>query len=216
MPRYKLTIEYDGTAYSGWQKQTDVPSIHAVIEQAAMKFLNTNTQPEIQCAGRTDAGVHAKGQVAHIDLPEARAENVIVRGLNSLMMPHPISILSAEAVPHSFSARFDAKRRHYLYRIINRKGQPALDRDRAWHVHKPLDVAAMNAAAQLLIGYHDFSSFRSSDCQALSPVKTVRAIEISRRGAYWRLYEAQARKAEQDALLDAEAPTQASSQATQA
>lgn len=181
MPRYKLTIEYDGTGYSGWQKQTEAPSIQAVIERAAMQFLGADTPPEIQCAGRTDAGVHARGQVAHLDLPVARAPHTIVRGLNGLMIEHPISILTAEEVPDEFNARFDGKRRHYLYRIVNRKGQPALDRDRAWHIHKPLDIAAMNDAAKLLHGTHDFSSFRGGDCQAKSPLKTLDTLEVKQR-----------------------------------
>ena len=181
MPRYKLTLEYDGTAYSGWQKQTEAPSIQAVLEAACQQFMNAEAPIDVQCAGRTDAGVHARGQVAHVDLREVRASNAIVRGLNALMLPHPISVLSAEPVPDDWSARFDAQRRHYLYRIVNRKGQPALDRDRAWHIHKPLDIARMNEAAQLLIGHHDFSSFRGGDCQAKSPMKTLDTLEIKAR-----------------------------------
>jgi tRNA pseudouridine38-40 synthase len=181
MPRYKLTLEYDGTPYSGWQKQSEAPSIHAALEVAAGKFMNSDATIEIQCAGRTDAGVHARGQVAHIDLHEARAPNVIVRGLNSLLIPHPIAVLSAEAVADDFNARFDATKRHYLYRIVNRKGAPALDRDRVWHVHKPLDITRMNAAAQLLIGHHDFTSFRSGDCQAKSPMKTLDTLTVKQR-----------------------------------
>lgn len=181
MPRYKLTIEYDGTPYSGWQKQTEAPSVQAVIEEAAGRFMNAEKPIEVWCAGRTDAGVHARGQVAHIDLPEERTTRAIVRGLNALMMPHPVSILSTEEVADDWSARFTATKRHYLYRIVNRKGQPALDVNRAFHVHKPLDIAAMNAAAQHLIGHHDFSSFRGGDCQAKSPMKTLDTLEVKQR-----------------------------------
>lgn len=181
MPRYKLTLEYDGTPYSGWQRQSDVPSVQAVIEEAAGKFMNTEQLIEVWCAGRTDAGVHARGQVAHVDLPEARTAQAIVRGLNALMMPHPISVLKAEEVADDWSARFAAHKRHYLYRIVNRKGQPALDANRAFHVHKPLDIAAMNAAAQHLLGHHDFSSFRGGDCQAKSPMKTLDTLEVKAR-----------------------------------
>jgi tRNA pseudouridine38-40 synthase len=181
MPRYKLTLEYDGTDYSGWQKQTEAPSIQSVLERACQQFMNADAPIDVQCAGRTDAGVHARGQVAHVDFRESRASNVIVRGLNSLMMPHPISVLTAEEVPDDWSARFNAQKRHYLYRIVNRKGQPALDRDRALHIHKPIDIVKMNEAAQLLIGHHDFSSFRGGDCQAKSPMKTLDTLEIKAR-----------------------------------
>lgn len=181
MPRYKLTLEYDGTPYSGWQKQSEAPSVQAVLEQAATRFMNEAETVEVQCAGRTDAGVHARGQVAHVDFAEERAPNTIVRGLNALMMPHPIAVLSAEPVAADFSARFDAKKRHYLYRITNRKGAPALDAHRAWHVHKPLNIEAMQQAAQCLIGHHDFSSFRGGECQAKSPLKTLDTLEIRQR-----------------------------------
>jgi tRNA pseudouridine38-40 synthase len=181
MPRYKLTLEYDGTPYSGWQKQSEVPSVQAVIEIAATRFMNARETVEVQCAGRTDAGVHARGQVAHVDFNEPRELNAIVRGLNALMMPHPIAVLKAEKMPDDFNARFDAKKRHYLYRIINRKGQPALDHDRAWHVHKPIDIGRMREAASLLIGHHDFSSFRGGECQAKSPMKTLDTLEIKVR-----------------------------------
>ncbi len=180
MPRYKLTLEYDGTPFSGWQRQSEAPSVQAAVEEAAMKFCNADAPIEVQCAGRTDAGVHARGQVAHVDLPE-RPSNAIVRGLNALMNHQPISVLSAELVADDFNARFDAQSRHYLYRITNRKGQPALDKNRSWHVHKPLDLAAMNTAAQLLVGRHDFTSFRAGDCQAQSPVKTLDYLEVKAR-----------------------------------
>lgn len=181
MPRYKLTLEYDGTPYSGWQKQSEAASVQAVLEAACTHFMHAPTLIEVQCAGRTDAGVHARGQVVHVDFSEAREPHTIMRGLNALMVPHPIAVLSAELVADDFSARFDAKTRHYLYRIINRKARGALDSNRAWHVHKPLDIAAMNAAAQLLIGHHDFSSFRSTACQSQSPIKTLDTLVVKQR-----------------------------------
>lgn len=181
MPRYKLTIEYDGTDYCGWQKQSEHPSVQAALEAAAGAFMSNTAPIEVQCAGRTDAGVHARGQVAHIDFAEPREPHAIVRGLNALLLPHPIAVLSAEPVADDFSARFDATKRHYLYRIVNRPARLALDDTRAWHVHKPLDIAAMNEAAQLLIGSHDFSSFRSGACQAKSPIKTLDTLEVLAR-----------------------------------
>lgn len=181
MPRYKLTIEYDGTPYSGWQKQTEHPSVQAVIEAACTTFMDARETVEVQCAGRTDAGVHARGQVAHVDFASPREPHTIVRGLNGLMIQHPIAVLSAERVADDFSARFDATKRHYLYRIVNRKGQPALEKTRAWHVHQPLDIGKMNEAARILIGHHDFTSFRGSECQSASPVKTLETLEVKVR-----------------------------------
>lgn len=181
MPRYKLTVEYDGTPYAGWQKQSEVPSVQAVLEAAATHFMQAPELIEVQCAGRTDAGVHARGQVVHVDFGEERAPHTIVRGLNALMVPHPIAVLKAELVADDFSARFDAKTRHYLYRIVNRKARGALDANRAWHVHKPLDIEAMQAAANLLIGRHDFSSFRSTACQSQSPIKTLDTLVVKQR-----------------------------------
>ncbi len=181
MPRYKLTLEYDGTAYSGWQKQTEAPSVQAVVEAACTAFMNASAPIEVQCAGRTDAGVHARGQVAHVDFHEAREPYAIVRGLNALMMDAPIAVIRAEQVADDFSARFDAKKRHYLYRIINRPARLGLDATRAWHVHSPLDIEKMREAASCLIGHHDFSSFRSGACQAKSPIKTLDTLEIKTR-----------------------------------
>ena len=181
MPRYKLTLEYDGTPYCGWQRQTAHPSVQAVLEAACAEFMGEAAPIEVQCAGRTDAGVHARGQVVHVDFATPRELHAIVRGLNGLMIRHPIAVLSAEAVADDFSARFDAARRHYLDRIVNRKGQPALDRDRAWHVHQPLNLARMQEAAELLIGRHDFSSFRGGECQAKSPIKTLDSLTVRAR-----------------------------------
>lgn len=181
MPRYKLTIEYDGTGYCGWQKQAGAPSIQSALEAAAAIFMNSAAPIEMHCAGRTDAGVHARGQVAQVDFSEMREPYAVVRGLNALLLPHTIAVLHAEIVADDFSARFDAKRRHYRYRIINRPARLGLDRNRAWHIHKPMDIEAMRAAAQLLIGHHDFSSFRSGACQAKNPVKTLDMLEIKTR-----------------------------------
>lgn len=181
MPRYKLTIEYDGTAYCGWQKQPDVPSIQGHLEAALARFMGEDAPIDTQCAGRTDAGVHARGQVAHVDLREPRDCHAIVLGINALLLPERIAVVSAEPVADDFSARFGATKRHYLYRIINRSARPAIDADHAWHVHKPLDLAAMNEAAQYLIGHHDFTSFRAGECQAKSPMKTLDTLEVKAR-----------------------------------
>ena len=181
MPRYKLTIEYDGTPFCGWQKQGDVPTVQAVLEEAAKQFLGTGEPVEIYCAGRTDAGVHARGQVAHMDLPVARDLFSVRQGLNNFMLGHPIVVVKAEEVAEDFHARFDAKRRHYLYRITNRSSRLALDVDRAWQVHGEFDLEAMREAASYLIGTHDFTSFRDKDCQSPSPIKTLDTLEILQR-----------------------------------
>ncbi len=179
MPRYKLTIEYDGTPYKGWQKQENGASVQAAIEAACLQFVN---QPvELSVAGRTDAGVHAKGQVAHVDFPISRDPFNIREGLNKILLPHPIAIINAEEVSPDFHARLSAKKRHYLYRIINRDARPTLDATRGWHVFYKLDIKAMNEAAEHLIGHHDFSSFRASECQARSPMKTLDSLTIKRR-----------------------------------
>jgi tRNA pseudouridine38-40 synthase len=180
MPRYKLTIEYDGTPFNGWQKQGGLPTVQAVLEAAVSSYVATPT--EVWCAGRTDAGVHATGQVAHVDLPEVRDVNQIVRGVNNLSLPHPVVVVKAEEVSPEFHARFDAKARHYHYKIVNRPARTALDGLRAWYVRKELDVSAMREAAAHLVGHHDFSSFRSNECQSKSPIKTLDALEVSRDG----------------------------------
>ena len=181
MPRYKLTIEYDGTPYSGWQKQEGIRSVQGILETAAAKFIGDGKPVEVYCAGRTDAGVHARGQVAHLDLPVERDVFNVRQGISILMLPEPITILKAERVDDGFHARFDAVRRHYLYRITNRSSRLALDATRSWQVHGEFDFDAMRQAASYLIGHHDFSSFRSADCQAKSPMKTLDTLEIARR-----------------------------------
>jgi tRNA pseudouridine38-40 synthase len=178
MPRYKLTIEYDGTPFVGWQVQENGPSVAAAIEAAFGKF--AGEVPKVSGAGRTDAGVHALGQVAHVDLAKERDTDTIRDALNAHLRPDPIAILSVDNVPADFDARFSAKARHYLYRIVNRRADLALDRDRAWRIGRPIDADAMHAAAQHLVGHHDFTTFRSTECQAKSPMKTLDRLAVSR------------------------------------
>lgn len=180
MPRYKLTIEYDGTPFVGWQVQENGPSIAGAITAAFAKF--AGEEPKVFGAGRTDAGVHALGQVAHVDLGKEWDTDTIRDALNAHLRPQPIAILRAEPVAPDFDARFSARARHYLYRIANRRADLALDRDRAWRVAKPLDSEAMHEAAQRLVGKHDFTTFRSAECQAKSPVKTLDALDVVRVG----------------------------------
>jgi tRNA pseudouridine38-40 synthase len=178
MPRYKLTIEYDGGPFSGWQIQENGPSIQGALE-AAIKAIS-GEQVRVHGAGRTDAGVHALAQVAHCDIAKHFAPGRLRDGLNAHLRPHPIGVLEAEIVPESFEARFSAIRRHYLYRIVNRRANLALDAGRVWRVPKPLDAQAMHAAAQHLVGKHDFSTFRDSECQARSPEKTLDQLDVIR------------------------------------
>jgi tRNA pseudouridine38-40 synthase len=178
MPRYKLTIEYDGMPFVGWQVQENGPSVAGAIEAAFGKFAGET--PKVSGAGRTDAGVHALGQVAHVDLAKERDTDTIRDALNAHLRPDPIAILSVDNVPADFDARFSAKARHYLYRIVNRRADLALDRDRAWRIGRPIDADAMHAAAQHLVGHHDFTTFRSTECQAKSPMKTLDRLAVSR------------------------------------
>ena len=190
MPRYRLTIEYDGTPFVGWQVQENGLSIAGVISAAFGKF--AGEQPKVSGAGRTDAGVHALGQVAHVDLAKDWDTDTIRDALNAHLRPYPIAVLSAERAAADFDARFSARARHYLYRIVNRRADLALDRDRAWRIVKPLDAAAMHGAAQRLVGKHDFTTFRSIECQAKSPVKTLDRLDVAREGDEIRI-EASAR-----------------------
>lgn len=185
MPRYKLTIEYDGTPFVGWQVQENGPSIAAAIEAAFTKF--AGEAPKVFGAGRTDAGVHALGQVAHVDLAKEWDTDTIRDALNAHLRPAPIAILRTEPVAPDFDARFSARARHYLYRIINRRADLALDRERAWRIAKPIDSAAMHEAAGRLVGKHDFTTFRSAECQAKSPVKTLDVLEVARAGEEVRI-----------------------------
>src|SRR5918994_1396952 len=171
MPRYKLVIEYDGTPFAGWQIQAGETTVQGVLADAIAAF--TGARMTVQGAGRTDAGVHAIGQVAHVDLARDWDADTVRDALNAHLRPHPIAVLAAERAADDFDARFSAKRRHYLYRIVNRRPDLALDRNRAWRVARPLDTAAMHAAAQALVGRHDFTTFRAAECQAKSPVKTL-------------------------------------------
>lgn len=176
MPRYKLTIEYDGTCFVGWQKQANGLSIQEAIETAAAPL--GGSAGHLRGAGRTDAGVHATGQVAHLDLPKPYRADRVRDAINSRLRPHPIALLRAEEVGTDFDARFSAVRRHYVYRIINRRASLALDVDRAWLVKGRLDAEAMHRAAQKLLGRHDFSTFRDSECQASSPVRTLEGFDV--------------------------------------
>lgn len=185
MPRYKLTIEYDGGGFVGWQRQENGLSVQQAIEDAIEKFCGRETT--LFGAGRTDTGVHALGQVAHFDLAEASEADTIRDALNFHLRPAAISILAAETVDDDFHARFSATERSYLFRIINRRPPLTLDKGRAWHVGTPLDSDAMAEAAQALVGFHDFTSFRSVHCQAESAEKTMNHISVTREGEEIRL-----------------------------
>jgi tRNA pseudouridine38-40 synthase len=178
MPRYKLIIEYDGRPFVGWQIQDNGPSVQGVLAAALEAFCGE--QVMVHGAGRTDAGVHALGQVGHVDLTRAWEDDTVRDALNAHLRPHPVAIIAAERVDASFDARYSAVRRHYLYRIVNRRADLTFDRGRAWRVAKPLDSAAMHAAAQHLVGRHDFTTFRHIECQAKSPVKTLDVLDVNR------------------------------------
>lgn len=180
MPRYKLTIEYDGTPFTGWQSQAGGTSVQDALEQA-VAIIN-GAPATVQGAGRTDAGVHALAQVAHVDLVKAWDTFRLRNALNGNLRPHPVSVLEADAVPDDFHARFTALSRHYLYRILNRRSPPALDRGKVWWLPADLDAEAMHEAAQFLVGKHDFTTFRAAQCQAASPVKTLDRLEVARYG----------------------------------
>jgi len=178
MPRYKMLIEYDGSPFAGWQVQADAATVQGRLE-TAVAMLDAGS-PSVRGAGRTDAGVHALGQVAHVDLAKDWSPDRLREALNAHLRPEPIAVLSAEPVASDFDARFSARSRAYLYRILNRRAPPALERSKIWHVARALDVEAMHAAAQALIGRHDFTTFRSAQCQAASPVRTLDRLIVSR------------------------------------
>jgi tRNA pseudouridine38-40 synthase len=180
MPRYKLTIEYDGAPFRGWQIQPVDLTVQGVLT-AALEALS-GEKIAVQGAGRTDAGVHARGQVAHVDLARDWDTDTVRDALNAHLRPHPVAVLSAEQVPDTFDARFSAVKRHYRYRIANRRPDLTLEAGRAWRVPRRLDEAAMQAAAQFLIGKHDFTTFRSTECQAKSPLKTLDVLDVIRVG----------------------------------
>ena len=180
MPRYKLVLEYDGSDFVGWQRQDNGVSIQGALEAAVLLLCGETVT--IMGAGRTDAGVHALGQVAHLDLQRDFPPETVMQALNFHLRPAPISVLACSRAPEGFHARFSATKRSYLYRILNRLAPPALDRRRSWHVIPPLDPVAMQAAAQVLVGHHDFSSFRAVRCQAKSPVKTLDRLDVTWQG----------------------------------
>jgi tRNA pseudouridine38-40 synthase len=179
--RWKLTIEYDGRPYVGWQRQADGQSVQGEIEQAIARF--SGETPRLLVAGRTDAGVHALGQVAHFDLEKPFEAKTVREALNAYLRPQPITIVAAEPAPEGFHARLSARYRRYRYRVLNREARPALDIGRAWHVPYRLNIERMREGAAHLIGKHDYSSFRASECQAKSPVKTLDRLDITAAGA---------------------------------
>ncbi len=193
MPRYKLIVEYDGTPYAGWQRQDDQPTVQGDLEKAAQLFCGQPTQ--IVGAGRTDAGVHATAQVAHLELANDMDPFRVMQGLNFHLFTHTdengkttqrennrISVIKAQKVDDAFHARFSATKRHYLYRIINRRARLSLEANRASHINEPLDIDLMQKAANILVGTHDFSSFRDTMCQAKSPIKTLEKLDVKRHG----------------------------------
>ncbi|HEY8596279.1 MAG TPA: tRNA pseudouridine(38-40) synthase TruA [Devosiaceae bacterium] len=182
MPRYKLILEYDGTPFVGWQRQTNGLSVQEALETAIERF--SGEAVTTQAAGRTDAGVHALGQVAHFDLARDWDPFRVREAINYHLKPHPVAVVLAEQVPGTFEARFSALARHYEYRILNRRARPALEANRVWHVAHPLDAGAMHAAAQRIVGKHDFTTFRASECQANSPIRTLDRLDVSREGEH--------------------------------
>ena len=180
MPRYRLLVEYDGTPFVGWQRQDKFESVQSVIEQAVEKLAGSHIN--VYAAGRTDSGVHATGQVAHVDLPKDYPADTVRNALNFHMKAWPVAVVGAELVGDDFHARFSATGRSYLYRILNRRAPPSLDRNRVWWLPMALDADAMDAGAKRLLGHHDFSSFRAAECQAQSPMKTLDVLDVGRVG----------------------------------
>jgi tRNA pseudouridine38-40 synthase len=180
MPRYKLLIEYDGAPFVGWQMQANGLSVQGVLEAALATF--SGERVSVRGAGRTDAGVHALGQIAHVDLSKEWSTDTVRDALNAHLRPHPVAVLAAEQVADTFDARFSAIKRHYRYRIINRRADLTVERSRVWRVPRPLDHQSMHAAAQLLVGKHDFTTFRDTECQAKSPIKTLDQLDVVRGG----------------------------------
>lgn len=186
MPRFKLTIEYDGGPFVGWQRQANGLSVQETIESAVTRYCQV--EATVHGSGRTDSGVHALGQVAHVDLPRDDPPAKVRDALNAHLRDHPVAILQAELVDDAFHARFSARERSYIYRILNRRAPPTLNKGRVWWVGTTLDAEAMHAAGQLLVGRHDFSTFRAKECQARSPVKTLDELTVTREGEEVRLY----------------------------
>ncbi|MFV2092762.1 MAG: tRNA pseudouridine(38-40) synthase TruA [Hyphomicrobiales bacterium] len=180
MARFKLIVEYDGAPFAGWQKQAGAITVQECLENSVQDF--SGELVTVFGAGRTDAGVHALGQVAHFDLAGDWTAGTVRDALNAHLRPDPISVLSVALVSDEFNARFSATARHYKYRILNRRAPPALEQGRVWHVPVPLDVGAMHEAAQILVGHHDFTTFRSAHCQARSPMKTLQSLSVAQIG----------------------------------
>lgn len=180
MPRYKLTLEYDGRPFVGWQRQANGLSVQEAVETAITSL--TGVVAQIQAAGRTDAGVHAKGQVVHVDLDRDWRGDRLRDALNAHLRLFPVAVVEAQEVDADFEARFSAKKRHYLYRILNRRAPPTHERGYVWHVARRLDASAMHNAAQELVGRHDFTTFRAAECQANSPLRTLEQLDVARAG----------------------------------
>lgn len=180
MPRYRITIEYDGTPFVGWQRQAAGTSVQGALEDAIGKFCGETVS--VRGAGRTDAGVHALGQVAHFDLTKAWEAGRIRDALNFHLRPHAVAVLDCASVAENFDARFSATKRHYVYRILTRRAPPVLEKNRVWWMTQSLDAEAMARAAQDFIGHHDFTTFRASQCQAKSPRKTLDTFFVTRQG----------------------------------
>ena len=180
MPRYRLTIEYDGNPYAGFQAQAGLPTVQGAIETAVKAFSGQDVR--IAAAGRTDSGVHATGQVVHVDLDRDWPAETVMNALNAHLVKEAVAVLDSTRVADDWHARFSATGRRYLFRILNRPGRPALERGKVWHMRKPLDAAAMHEAAQTLLGHHDFTTFRDLACQANSPLRTLDVARVERAG----------------------------------
>jgi len=180
MPRYKLTLEYDGRPFVGWQRQANGLSVQEAVERAVESL--TGVASPVQAAGRTDAGVHARGQVVHVDLARDWRGDRLRDALNAHLRLFPVAVVEAEQMDESFEARFSAKKRHYLYRLLNRRAPPTHERGYVWHIARRLNAEAMHAAAQSLVGRHDFTTFRAAECQANSPVRTLEQLDVARAG----------------------------------
>ena len=182
MTRYKITVEYDGTDLIGWQENRQGPSVQSILRDAVEKFCGA--RPDIVAAGRTDAGVHAIAMVAHFDLDEQKNPETVMRAMNFYLSDSPVSVLSCDIVPDDFHARFSCVRRNYRYVVLNRGARAVLEKNRVWWVPRKLNMSAMRCAAEKLVGHHDFTSFRASECQAKSPIKTLDSCTIKRSGEY--------------------------------
>lgn len=180
MKRFKLTLAYDGTPFHGWQRQEGLPTVQQLLEEVFADFLQHPVT--LWGSGRTDAGVHACGQVAHVEVDKDYTAFAIQGALNQRLKDWPVSILNVEEVSSDFHARFSASSRTYLYKILNRRAPPALERDRVWWVVPPLSVEAMAEGAEFLVGHHDFTSFRDTECQAASPIKTLDLLSFEKQG----------------------------------